>query len=379
VVVALLVVIGCILAPLSVVSVWLRNTLLDTEQYVDTVAPLGEDPAVQKAVADLVSSEAKADVDIESAVKEALPPRAAFVAPYVAEGFDRFVGEVALRLVQSAEFEKIWTEANRRAHKNLVAVLKGEGTDTVETKDGKVVVDLSAATEKVRQRLQDRGIGIFDDVSGQRAPRQFVVFESEELARIQSVVRLLDTLAWVLPILALLSFAVAIALSPDRRRTVLRSALGVALVMALLLTVFNLGRAAYLDAVRAANRDAAAAVYDQMLQFLRLSARTVFVLGLFIALGAWLAGRGRYATRIREGVTGMVRGTGDADLTPFGTFVGQHRTLLRVLIVGLGVTVLVVLSRPRPLAVLIIAVLIAAGLLLVEFLGRGAPTPGEEA
>ena len=96
-----------------------------------------------------------------------------------------------------------------------------------------------------------------------------------------------------------------------------------------------------------------------------------------IALGVWLAGPGRYATRIREGVTAMARGTGDVAVTPVGAFVGSYRTPLRVLTVGLGVAVLVLLERPRPLTVLVIVVLVVAGLLLVEFLGRGAPGPSE--
>jgi len=46
VVVALLVVLGCVLAPLSVLSIWLKTTLLDTSSYVATMAPLAEDPDV---------------------------------------------------------------------------------------------------------------------------------------------------------------------------------------------------------------------------------------------------------------------------------------------------------------------------------------------
>ena len=40
---------GCALAPLSVVSVWARSEVTDTDRYVDTVAPLAKDPAVQAA------------------------------------------------------------------------------------------------------------------------------------------------------------------------------------------------------------------------------------------------------------------------------------------------------------------------------------------
>src|SRR4051794_24083391 len=48
---AVLIVIGCILAPLAVTAVWANRQVSDTDRYVETVAPLAKDPAVQAAVA----------------------------------------------------------------------------------------------------------------------------------------------------------------------------------------------------------------------------------------------------------------------------------------------------------------------------------------
>jgi hypothetical protein len=176
----------------------------------------------------------------------------------------------------------------------------------------------------------------------------------------------------------LLAFAAAVALSPNRRRTLLRAALGLAFAMALVLIVFNLGRGVYLDAIERAgrSREANAAAFDQVIGFLRLSLRTMFAVGLAVAVGAWLAGPGRLATRIREGVLGLVRGKGDAEVTAVGRFVGTYRVALRVAVVGLGVLILVVLSHPGALAVLVVAVLVVVGLLLIEFLARGAARTG---
>jgi hypothetical protein len=229
----------------------------------------------------------------------------------------------------------------------------------------------------VKQRLGDRGVTIFERVED-KLPQQFVLFESEQLTKAQSGVRLLKRVTYALPILALLAFAAAIALSPNRRRTVLRAALGLAFGMALVLIVFNLARGRYLDAIERAGRskDANAAAFDQVLEFLRLSLRTIFAIGLAVAVGAWLAGPGRLATRIREGVLGLVRGKGDAEVTAVGRFVGTYRVALRVAVVGLGVLILVVLSHPGPVAVIVIAALVLVGLLLIEFLGRGAARTG---
>src|SRR3981081_348552 len=81
--VALLIVVGCVLAPISVIGLWTRNTLLDTDQYVDTVAPLAKDPAIQAAIADRVTQRLVGSVDIETELKESLTTRVQFAAPAI--------------------------------------------------------------------------------------------------------------------------------------------------------------------------------------------------------------------------------------------------------------------------------------------------------
>ena len=47
---ALLIFVGCVLAPISVVAVWTANQVSDTSRYVANVAPLIKDPAIQNAL-----------------------------------------------------------------------------------------------------------------------------------------------------------------------------------------------------------------------------------------------------------------------------------------------------------------------------------------
>ena len=41
-----LIVVGCVLAPLAGVAVWARNQVTNTDRYVRTVAQLASDPAI---------------------------------------------------------------------------------------------------------------------------------------------------------------------------------------------------------------------------------------------------------------------------------------------------------------------------------------------
>ena len=67
-----LIVIGCILAPLSVVAVWAKNQVTDTDRYVTTVAPLARDPAIQTAVADKITAEIFARLDVKAITNQAV-------------------------------------------------------------------------------------------------------------------------------------------------------------------------------------------------------------------------------------------------------------------------------------------------------------------
>ena len=373
--VGLLVVFGCVLAPISIIGVWIHNTVLDTDQWVDTVGPLIDDPAVQQAVATRVTNAVVDGTDLQTQVTDALPNRAKALAPAIVEGARQAAQAASLRIVESDRFSDLWRNVNRRAHGRVVAVLQGKGTETVETRNGQVTINLAPVIAAVQQELSDRGVDLFDDIDPGRADRQIVLFSSNDLRSAQDIVDLLDTLAYVLPILTLVVFVLAIALSGNRRRTILRGALGVAFATGLVLTIFNLGRTAYLDALPdTVNLDAAEALYDQVLTFLRTSLRTAFVLALVIAIGAWLAGAGHVAVRVRDTVrSALDRGRSEGAPSGVAVFVGHYKNALRVLVVALGLVVLTVIDHPSPASVLFVTVLVLVGLVVIEVLGRAAP------
>jgi hypothetical protein len=72
VVATFLIVVGCILAsPLSVVAVWTKNLVTDTDRYVATVAPLADDPAIQNAVADKITVQIFTHLDVAGVTNHA--------------------------------------------------------------------------------------------------------------------------------------------------------------------------------------------------------------------------------------------------------------------------------------------------------------------
>jgi len=375
---AVLVVLGCVLAPLAVHAVWIHDTLLNTDQYVSTVGPLAGNPAVQDALANRVTNTLINGSQVESRVKNALPPKASFIAPFVANGLAGFVHTVALKLVQSPKFEQLWTNLNRRVHTRLVDVLRGQGKFV--NNQGQVAINIEPVIQKVNAKLTSLGINGLSKAASQNSD-QVVLFSSSTLASVQGGVRGLDDLAIALPILSVLLFAGAILVSGNRRRTVFRAGLGLALATLVFLTIWNVARSPYLSALPASVSPAAAgAVYDQLLSFLLTALRALFAFAVIVALGAWLAGPGRFPTRIRAGARSLVSRTpGQSAISPkVSGFVTAHRTSLRLLIVGLGLVVLVLLSHPGPWAVVVIAIIVLLLLGVLELLGRTATSASDQ-
>ena len=388
VVAALLIVVGCVLAPLSVVAVWTRNQVTDTDRYVATVTPLASDPAIQNAIADQITAQVFTYIDIKGLTTQAVDALAgrglspdvagqlqAFAVP-IANGVQSFTRSQVGKVVESDAFADAWVQANRVAHAELVKALTGEGGGAVTVENDTVSVNLAPFIETVKQRLVDAGFTVAARIPEVNA--SFVLFQSADITRARNAFNLLNTLGIWLPIITLILLVIGVYVAKDHRRALIGAALGIAVgmvVLALGLTVF---RAIYLDAVPAAvlPHDAAAVLYDTIVRFLRLGLRTILVLALVVAAGAFLTGQSVTAVRTRQGLTGAIGWLqGSAEQAgwrtgPVGTWVFAHKRALRIGAVAAAALTLVFWGRPTGKVVIGLAVALLVALAVIEFLGR---------
>src|SRR3954452_18042639 len=69
----LLLVLGCVFAGASVLAIWTRATVLNTDRYVKTIAPIAHSPAVQSAVANKLYVGITSKIDFAGLAREVLP------------------------------------------------------------------------------------------------------------------------------------------------------------------------------------------------------------------------------------------------------------------------------------------------------------------
>jgi hypothetical protein len=202
--------------------------------------------------------------------------------------------------------------------------------------------------------------------------------------RAQTAYSALDRLAAWLPWFNLAVLALGGYLARDHRRALLATGLGVAASMVVLAGALLVLRAVLVDSVPSRSAPATTATFDLVVRFLRDGLRTVLVLGLVVAAGAFLAGPAATAVRIRATAAGSMDRLRERGLKAglrtgrVGGWVHTHAGALRFAAVGLAVLVFVFLDRPSGLAVLTIALSLLACLAVVQFLDQG-PVRGARA
>jgi hypothetical protein len=382
---AALLVVGALVGVASVGALYGRAELLNTDRYVATVEPLADSPALRHALSGFVVTAIYQHVNVEQVAREALPARAAFLAAPLSDGIRAFSGQVVERFLASSQFRGLWSQANRLAHRQLVALLEDTARHVgpVTLRNGTVSVDLSKTIATAQRQLERAGLSFVSAVHVSPPKAQYRLIDSKLLAQVRGYVALLTTLTWVLPAIMVAAFAGAVMSDADRRRGVVRVGVAFAAGMAILTVVLAGARSFYLDAATSPHvpRDAAAAVFDTLLRYLRVGAFLGVVVGCVVAAAGWLPGPSDVAVRTRRATGAAVRrvrrqaevlGWGPG---PIAAYVAGHRSGLRVGAGALMFVLFVVWRQPTLGALIGLVVVFAVAVVGIEVVARAGAEP----
>jgi hypothetical protein len=361
-----LLLVAAVLGGLAVVAGYLRAEVLDTDSYVETVAPLGQDLAVRQATADRLADEiilrtGVADLAAELAdrlVEQGAPERVTELVGPAVSGLRSFLYDQLYALLGTPQFQRIWEEANRAAHTGLVAVLTGEDGELIGTDDTSITVDLGAILSAAKPELIARGIDVAARIPDVSIPYELV--DSPELPTLRRYASALDSSATWLPFLALAGLGAGVIVAPNRRRGLITGAAAIGVVAVGLLAALAVARGYYLDNLPPTIRspDAAEAVIDTLSRFLVASLQTLLVAAVVVMVAALLAGPSQPATAIRRVLNAVLdtgaRALGHAGswVPPTGRALSGAKPVVRVVVVLAAVTGLILAERPGIAAVL---------------------------
>ena len=370
--------------PLAALTVWTRNQVLNTDRYLETVAPLSNDPAVVDALTNRISTAIEDQLDVKAVVEEKLPENLKILAAPIASGADSLIGTVTSKALNSKQFDTIWITANKDGHDALVALLTGKKGKVLDAENGKVVLSLKPIVEEILAGIDKKfGLDLSSKIPADKIDIKFTLIDSPQLASLQSLIKWLNTLTWVMVLLALGCFIGAIFAAPKRRKGVLRVGIGVVVSMTITLLALSFARSGYIaNLPKGVNIAAATSVFDTLTRFVLQAFRVLFALGAVMVIAAWIAGPSGVAVWIRS-LWDRVLGRGgegignNVDLGPVPKWVAAHISAVRAVILVIAIGVLVTWSRPTGKVVLLIAVLTLIPLALAQLLANSASSKTE--
>ena len=311
-----LLVLGCLLAPLGVTTAWAKNLVTSQDAYMEAVGPLISDPVIVSA------AENKIVTGIDTAITNlnlsdrvgneltslGLPPRLASLATSYLATFRTDITSAVTKLVDQAlaspRLVTLWNEANVKAHSAFVQLMQGQNP----TRLSSINLDLSSAVSEVKQKLSSSGV-----TWAAQIPDVPIVFNLTGNANVQQLSGYYDTLTTLgtwLPIIAVVLLLLSVVLAPSRLRGLSRAA-GWLTVSMLVLAIGLIGAREWLISQVPAQPQVTQAFTRQLTVNLQNTIRLVAVVSVVIAVLAWMFGRSRSASAVRSAVRRFTGGVQD--------------------------------------------------------------------
>jgi hypothetical protein len=291
--VALLIVLGCIALTLANFSNWARDTLIDTDSFVAAIGPMSQNPVIVEAFSDAIVEGVSEELGITPLEGPNLLVMLGILDQPLVETVQKLISEAISTVILSDEFNEIWVRAIEIIHGSLVNVLSGDNP-FIYAEDGIVYLDFSELLDEILNMLGLKNISLFEPGAD---GMQYALVESDSLAEMQRILRMIDRIAFLSFIITILCFGGAVALSRWRRSTINAIGIGIAVVMLISLFLFNIGESYILASiVDPAFNDLASEVFRSITAGLISQTVLLLILGVSVAIIAHFSGRSALET-----------------------------------------------------------------------------------
>jgi hypothetical protein len=395
-----LIVIGSLLAPVAVVASWAKVQLTDTQSFVDTYAPLAEDPSVQAYITSQTVKVIQDNVDIPEVTSQVIDgitelgtgPVAtkaleALKGP-LAQGIVSLIQSTVSNFVASDAFAQVWEEALRATHTQLVATMQNDPKAAIAIgADGSVGVQLAPIIERVKQLLVDKGITFAAQIP--TVDRTITIAQNSSIPTIQLFYGVAVAAGAWLPWIALVFLALGVVVARRRALALVWAAVALALAMAVVVAGIAIGRLVFVGSVSPSLLPAglAGTIYRTVTTAMQDTGVAVLVLAIVVAVVAWYSGpfavsrklRGFFGSGVdwvREAAERHGISTGRT-----GEWLYAQRALLRAAVAVIAAAVVLFVRPLTPALIvwtLVIAALVIAVLELVQRPAGAGPENADE-
>jgi hypothetical protein len=210
-------IIGIYLILSSISVIWLNRTLTNTDTYVSTVAPLVTKPAIQKYIAQEVTTAILKNSPTEN-LASALLPASEVTTNLNTEQLNNLIRPIieadATKIVQSSSFINLWTQTNRTAHQAFISQLNNNS--------GQINLNLSPAITGLIAELNNSQLSAVAGHISVTPNTGKLAIKSGNIVQAHHYYRLYEASTYGVVIAAVIAIGLAIILSAKRARLVRR-------------------------------------------------------------------------------------------------------------------------------------------------------------
>ncbi len=300
-----------LLSIIGIFAVWANRQLLDTSYWTETNTKLLENHAIQEELSSYLTNQLYQNVNVAGEIRAGLPSELKPLAGPAAGGLRSVIEKGIVLALQQPRVQQLWKTANEVTHKQFVNLIENKGRVIRTPGGGAVILDLRPIVSELATRF---GAPASTAEKLPASVAQIKIFSAKSLETMQSAVRLLRSLAVILPLLVLALFAAALALARGRRsRTLVNVGLvcvGSGLVVLIARSIIG-SKVVDTLATTEAVRPAANAAWSIGTSVLVDVAGALIFIGVVVVLAGLLAGRSRWATSTRRWLAPYLRDRAD--------------------------------------------------------------------
>lgn len=293
-----LTVVAVVLALVSALAFYVQYTALDENGFESISRQMIQNDEIRTQVANTAVDQLFANVDVEQAIAERLPPNQKKLAPVLAGLARTGADRAAATILERPRVQTLWVETTTATQRQLVRLLDDK-TTFVQTEGGTVYLDLRPLMIQLGDQVVV--IGRVAEKLPNSAGRIAIIQESQ-LGTAQTLTKILRAVASWMWLVSLAVAALAVWLARGRRRLEIRAlALGLLIVGLLLLAVRRFAGDYLVDHLADDTaKPAAHEAWTILTQTLADRAWFGITLALVTLVGVWFVGDTRRAAQARH-------------------------------------------------------------------------------
>jgi hypothetical protein len=279
----------------SSLTVWMRQQVLDTDNWVQASSELLEDEQVRDALSVYLVDQLYANVDVAAQIRGVLPPDLAPLSAPLAGATRDLAVRATDEILARPRVQELWRESNREAHELFIAIVEERDVGRLRAEGDDLVLDLRPLVVRVRQSL-----GIEGTVPADAG--RVLVMSSDQIGTARTAVRGIQSLSVLVGLASLVLIAAAVWLASDRRRMLTWTGAGLVLVGLLLLFARRIAGDLVVDALAGGvvARPVGTDVWLISTSLVRSVAVGLMLYGVLVLAGVALTGNSRPAVAARK-------------------------------------------------------------------------------